>query len=55
MAVPEDAVEAACGMLTGSDSLTDALIEEHRRERKYEDAPADAVEAEEAGPDAAGR
>jgi bifunctional DNA-binding transcriptional regulator/antitoxin component of YhaV-PrlF toxin-antitoxin module len=55
VAVPEDAVEAACGILAGSDSLVDVLIDEHKREREHEDSPVDAAGNKDAGPDVAGR
>jgi len=30
--IPDDPIEAAAGMLKGAKSLTEALLEEHRRE-----------------------
>lgn len=36
--LPDDPVEAGWGLLAGADSLTEAIVEEHRREREREDA-----------------
>ena len=32
----KDPIEAGAGMLKGADSLTEAIVEEHRRERERE-------------------
>ncbi|GAB4531595.1 MAG: hypothetical protein Kow0063_11090 [Anaerolineae bacterium] len=34
--VPDDPIEAGVGLVEGGDSLTEALLEEHRREREGE-------------------
>ena len=34
--IPENLVEAAAGMLKGGDSLTAAIVDEHRQERERE-------------------
>jgi len=36
--LPDDPVEAGWGLLAGAGSLTEAIVEEHRREREREDA-----------------
>ena len=32
--IPDDPIDAGAGMLKGSDSLIDAIVEEHRQERE---------------------
>lgn len=36
--IPDDPIEAACGFLKGGPSLTQALLEERREDRKREEA-----------------
>ena len=36
-ALPEDPIEAACGMFAEGPSLVDALLEERRKEKEHED------------------
>ena len=36
-ALPEDPIEATCGMFSEGPSLVDALLEERRKEKEHED------------------